>query len=152
MSFTTRVQVRAGDARTKQVTLPLLDEPVVMGVHGDVAAHYRLAEGSYQPHPTTLDYLVGATVACLCGTFGGLLSGLGQPVGDGQLEAEGSGELADDGGTLRLRGVHVDYRLKLSDGVDADKVRRAHEHHRAKCPIARSIGQSVVLSTNLTLL
>lgn len=152
VSFTTRVHVRAGDARTKQVTLPLLDEPVVMGVHGGVAAHYRVAEGSYEPHPTTIDYLVGAAVACLCGTFGGLLGGLGQPVSGGELEADGSGELVDDAGTLRLRAVHVDYRLKLADGVDAEKVRRVHERHRARCPIARSIGQSVVLSTSLTLL
>ena len=34
--------------------------PVLFGVHGEVAAHYGLREGQYQPHATTLDYIVAA--------------------------------------------------------------------------------------------
>ena len=33
---------------------------MVFGVHGEVAAHYGLREGQYQPHATTLDYIVAA--------------------------------------------------------------------------------------------
>lgn len=65
--FLSRVSVTAGAARTKHVTLPLVDVPVPMGMHGEVASHYGVQEGDYEPQPTTLDYLVGAAVACLCG-------------------------------------------------------------------------------------
>jgi hypothetical protein len=30
------------------------------GVHSEVASHYGLREGQYQPHATTLDYVVAA--------------------------------------------------------------------------------------------
>jgi len=32
----------------------------VFGVHGEVAAHYGRLEGQYEPHATTLDYVVAA--------------------------------------------------------------------------------------------
>lgn len=148
----TRVSVAAGPARTKRVTLPLTDAPVLMGMHGDVASHYGVSEGDYEPHPTTLDFLVGAAVACLCGTFGGLLSPLGQPVSDGRLIAEGAGGMINDRGTLRVVSIDVDYRLRVREGVDREAVARAHGRHVSLCPIARSIGTSVAISTWLTLL
>src|SRR3954453_10803858 len=53
----------------KWVTLPAESQPVAMGMHGGVAAHYKLSEGSFTPRAATLDYLVGGTCACLLGTF-----------------------------------------------------------------------------------
>jgi uncharacterized OsmC-like protein len=150
-TFATRVSVVAGAARTKRVSVPLLSEPVLMGVHGDVAAHYGFPDGSYEPHPTTLDYFVGAVVACLCGTFGGLLSHLGQPVADGRLRADGSGELVTAHGTLRLNSIHVQYRLEVATGIDPADVRRAHERHQSLCPISRSIDGGIAVATDLAL-
>jgi uncharacterized OsmC-like protein len=150
--FVSRVSVTAGAARTKHVTLPLVDVPVPMGMHGDVASHYGVPEASYEPHATTLDFLVGAAVACLCGTFGGLLSPLGQPVSDGELVAEGAGKVINDGGTLRVVSIDVEYRLRAHEGVDREAVVRAHSRHTSLCPIARSIGTSISISTRLTLL
>lgn len=40
--------------------VPAESEPVAFGVHGAVAAHYKAREGSYEPHATTLDYVVAA--------------------------------------------------------------------------------------------
>ena len=40
--------------------LPAREEPVEFGTHGPVAKHYGAVEGTYQPHPTTLDYVVAA--------------------------------------------------------------------------------------------
>lgn len=36
-------------------------EPVLFGVHGAIAEHYGRAAGSYDPHATTIDYVVAAT-------------------------------------------------------------------------------------------
>jgi hypothetical protein len=35
--------------------------PVVFGVHGAIAEHYGRAQGTYEPHATTIDYVVAAT-------------------------------------------------------------------------------------------
>jgi hypothetical protein len=44
----------------RHATLPAEPDPVAFGVHGAVAEHYKLAEGEYEPHATTLDYIVAA--------------------------------------------------------------------------------------------
>jgi hypothetical protein len=41
--------------------LPGAKEPVRFGTHGAIAAHYGRAPGTYQPHPTTIDHVIGAT-------------------------------------------------------------------------------------------
>jgi hypothetical protein len=48
----------AGALRYAQV--PAEPNRVAFGVHGAVAAHYGAAEGGYEPHATTLDYVVAA--------------------------------------------------------------------------------------------
>ena len=40
--------------------LPAEEGAVAFGVHGAVAAHYHAAEGTFEPHATTLDYVVAA--------------------------------------------------------------------------------------------
>lgn len=40
--------------------LPAEHEPVVFGVHGEVAGHYKVSPEDYPPHATTLDYVVAA--------------------------------------------------------------------------------------------
>jgi len=34
---------------------------VLFGVHGAIAEHYGRAPGTYDPHATTIDYVVAAT-------------------------------------------------------------------------------------------
>jgi hypothetical protein len=41
--------------------LPAEKEPVAFGVHGAIAEHYGRAPGTYDPHATTIDYVVAAT-------------------------------------------------------------------------------------------
>jgi hypothetical protein len=41
--------------------LPAESEPVRFGSHGAIAEHYGLKPGQYEPHATTIDYLVAAT-------------------------------------------------------------------------------------------
>jgi hypothetical protein len=45
----------------RRARIPGEKEPVVFGVHGAVAAHYGRTPGTYEPHATTLDYVVAAT-------------------------------------------------------------------------------------------
>ncbi|MFE9958951.1 OsmC family protein [Micromonospora sp. NPDC005299] len=145
------VSVTSAPGRAKIVTLPVTPEPVQMGVHGPVADHYKIPEGTFTPLATTLDYVVGATVACLTGTFGGRLAAVGQSTTDGELQADGEGELVAERGVIRIRSIQIRYRLRLSQGVDEAAVRRAHETHTRFCPVAQSIGGCVEITTQLEL-
>jgi hypothetical protein len=45
----------------RRAHLPAEAEPVWFGVHGAVAQHYGRAPGTFEPHATTLDWVVAAT-------------------------------------------------------------------------------------------
>jgi hypothetical protein len=45
----------------RRASIPGEAAPVVFGVHGAIAEHYGRAPGSYDPHATTIDYVVAAT-------------------------------------------------------------------------------------------
>ena len=59
--YRSEVRLERGAGGVRRAWLPAEKEPVLFGVHGAVAAHYGRAPGSYQPHATTIDYLVAAT-------------------------------------------------------------------------------------------
>jgi hypothetical protein len=54
-----RIERQAGPLR--QAYLPAERLPVTFGVHGAVAAHYKVDPNVVEPHATTLDYVVAAT-------------------------------------------------------------------------------------------
>jgi hypothetical protein len=45
----------------RKAWLPAEPAPVLFGTHGAVAHHYGRAPGTFEPHATTLDYVVAAT-------------------------------------------------------------------------------------------
>ncbi len=45
----------------RRAQLPGEAAPVLFGVHGAVAEHYGRQPGTYEPHATTIDYVVAAT-------------------------------------------------------------------------------------------
>ncbi len=57
-----RSQVRVERLRgpMRRAWLPARPEPITMGVHGEVAEHYRVDPEAYPPDATTLDYVVAA--------------------------------------------------------------------------------------------
>ena len=61
------------------------------------------------------------------------------------------GEVEDEEGTLVLKRIRVTYRLKLTPEADRDSVQRAFERHPEKCPVYRSIGGAVAITTALEL-
>jgi hypothetical protein len=60
VAYRSEVRVERGAGGVRRAFLPAEKEPALFGVHGAVAAHYGRAPGSYQPHATTIDYLVAA--------------------------------------------------------------------------------------------
>ncbi len=54
-----RVEPVAGKVR--RAYLPVQEEPVLFGIHSEVAEHYGVSTEEEESHDTTLDYLVAAT-------------------------------------------------------------------------------------------
>ena len=57
-----RSQVRIERVRgpLRRAWLPAESDPVMFGVHGAVAEHYKVPPEVLDPHATTLDYIVAA--------------------------------------------------------------------------------------------
>ncbi len=60
VAYVSRVKVKPVEGKIRSARLPAEEEPVIFGVHGEVAEHYGVSPGEEVPHPTTLDYLVAA--------------------------------------------------------------------------------------------
>jgi uncharacterized OsmC-like protein len=58
------------------------------------------------------------------------------------------GEVEKEESVLVIRRIHVTYTLSL-DQEDRDLAERVHGFHAAYCPIARTIDDSVAISTSL---
>ena len=44
----------------RRAWLPAEPEPVLFGVHSEIAEHYKVDPDVHDPHATTLDYIVAA--------------------------------------------------------------------------------------------
>jgi hypothetical protein len=60
VAYVSRVKVKPVEGKIWSARLPAEEEPVIFGVHGEVAEHYGVSPDEEEPHPTTLDYLVAA--------------------------------------------------------------------------------------------
>jgi uncharacterized OsmC-like protein len=70
---------------------------------------------------------------------------------EGRLTSEAFGEVEVDDGVLVLKRIRVEYTLRLDADADRDKVQRCFELHPSKCPLYRSIGSAVEMTTALRL-
>jgi hypothetical protein len=52
--------VYRSEVRIERERGPVEPEPVIFGVHGAIAEHYKVAPDAFPPHATTLDYIVAA--------------------------------------------------------------------------------------------
>ena len=59
--YRSEVRVERLEGPLRRAYLPAESAPVFFGVHGAVAQHYNRAPGTFEPHATTIDYLVAAT-------------------------------------------------------------------------------------------
>jgi len=62
---------------------------------------------------------------------------------------EARGEIETEEGVLVIKRIHVTYKLRLDPDADRDKVERAFEHHMPRCPVYRSLGGCIDVSTSL---
>lgn len=60
VSYVSRVKVEPVEGKIRRAQIPAEEEPVLFGVHSEVAEHYGVSPGEEEPHSTTLDYVVAA--------------------------------------------------------------------------------------------
>jgi hypothetical protein len=60
VAYISRVRVEPVEGKIRRAHLPVQQEPVLFGVHSEVAEHYGVPPEQVEPHDTTLDYLVAA--------------------------------------------------------------------------------------------
>jgi uncharacterized OsmC-like protein len=146
--YTSKVKIERVKGPLRRAYLPQEDEPVLFGVHSEIAEHYGVDPQVHEPHATTLDYVVAAAAGWLTGTFGGALEAREIPAGEGRLISEARGEIEKDGKVLVIRRIHVTYQLKLKP-EQQETAQKVHGFHADFCPVARSIKGSIDVTTEL---
>jgi hypothetical protein len=58
--YRSEVRIERVNGPVRKAYLPAEKEPVIFGVHGAVAEHYKVAPDAFEPRATTLDYVVAA--------------------------------------------------------------------------------------------
>ena len=58
--YRSEVKVVRDAGPVRRAWVPVESEPVIFGVHGAIAAHYKVSPDAVPPHATTLDYIVAA--------------------------------------------------------------------------------------------
>ena len=61
VAYRSEVRIERVKGPFRKAYLPSETEPVIFGVHDEVAEHYKVKPGAVEPHATTLDYVVAAT-------------------------------------------------------------------------------------------
>jgi hypothetical protein len=59
--YRSHVRIERVKGPVRRAFLPAEPAPVIFGVHGAVAEHYKVPPQVLEPHATTLDYIVAAT-------------------------------------------------------------------------------------------
>ncbi len=60
VAYRSQVRIERIKGSLRHAFLPQEPQPVKFGTHGAVAEHYGAKPGTYEPHATTIDYLVAA--------------------------------------------------------------------------------------------
>jgi uncharacterized OsmC-like protein len=146
--YCSEVRAVPAAAGIKLVSLPAEAQPVPMGMHGGIAAHYKLPEGSFTPRAATLDYLVGATSACLLGTFARALRAREINPDADHLYMDACGEHESEDGVAVLRRIHVTAHLR-APASQRETAERVFQVFASKCPMHRSISKAIDITLEL---
>ncbi len=60
IDYRSNVRIERVKGPVRRAFLPAEQDPVIFGVHGAVAEHYKVAPDAYPPRATTLDYVVAS--------------------------------------------------------------------------------------------
>jgi len=69
----------------------------------------------------------------------------------GRLKSEAAGEVESEDSVLVVKRIHVVYTLTLDSQADREAVQRAFDRHMPYCPVYRSIGSAIEITTALEL-
>jgi hypothetical protein len=58
--YRSEVRIERVKGPVRRAYLPAETAPVIFGVHGAVAEHYKVPPAVLEPHATTLDYIIAA--------------------------------------------------------------------------------------------
>ena len=59
--YTSRVRIERVKGPLRRAYLPVEEDPVLFGVHSEIAEHYNVDPAIHEPQAATLDYVVAAT-------------------------------------------------------------------------------------------
>jgi hypothetical protein len=59
--YRSEVTIQRQQGGLRRARLPGEKEPVAFGMHGAIAEHYGRKGGDYDPHASTIDYVIAAT-------------------------------------------------------------------------------------------
>lgn len=59
--YRSEVRIERVKGPIRRAYLPGENQPVVFGVHGAIAEHYKVPPDAYEPRASTLDYVIAAT-------------------------------------------------------------------------------------------
>jgi hypothetical protein len=60
VKYVSKVKVEPVEGKIRRAYLPVQEDPVMFGVHSEVAEHYGVSPENLEPYDTTLDYMVAA--------------------------------------------------------------------------------------------
>ncbi len=60
VTYFSKVRVEPVEGKVRRAYIPGRQEPVLFGVHSEIAEHYGVSPDVEEPHSSTLDYLVAA--------------------------------------------------------------------------------------------
>ncbi len=86
----------------------------------------------------------------MLGTFGGALEARQIDASNGRLTADVVGEVETEDGVLVIRRIHVKMRLQAPAGT-RDTVDRVHGMYPMRCPLYRTLHQTIALSSSVEL-
>ncbi len=58
--YTSKIKIERVKGPLRRAYLPKEDDPVLFGVHSEIAEYYGVDTQIHDPHATTLDYVVAA--------------------------------------------------------------------------------------------
>jgi uncharacterized OsmC-like protein len=148
VAYISRIKVEPVEGKIRRAYLPVQEEPVLFGVHGEVAEHYGVSPAEVEPYDTTLDYFVAATGGWLLGTFRGALAA--RQVSFNSLYADTVGEIETENKVLVIKRIRQIFHLTAAE-KDREKIERTLKVYAAGCPVARSIQESIEITSALDL-
>lgn len=91
----------------------------------------------------------------MTGTLGGALEARGIPAAEDHLSSDTIGEIERENNVLVIKRIHIVYNLTIDTTLadeKADAIQRVMNIHADACPVHKSIGDSIDITTELNLI